>query len=46
MKELKEIAKLAAKSHSSVLIYGETGTGKEYLPTRFTMQASVITSHL
>ena len=29
MKELKEIAKLAAKSHSSVLIYGETGTGKE-----------------
>lgn len=29
MKKLKETSKLAAKSHSNVLIYGETGTGKE-----------------
>jgi len=29
MKRLKETAKLAAKSDSNVLIYGETGTGKE-----------------
>ncbi|AEE90598.1 Sigma54 specific transcriptional regulator, Fis family [Tepidanaerobacter acetatoxydans Re1] len=29
MRKLKETAKLAAKSNSNVLIYGETGTGKE-----------------
>lgn len=29
MKKVKEIARLAANSHSNVLIYGETGTGKE-----------------
>lgn len=29
MKKVKENAKLAAMSHSNVLIYGETGTGKE-----------------
>jgi len=29
MKKIKEQAKLAAKSNSNVLIYGETGTGKE-----------------
>jgi len=29
MKKIKKISNLAAKSHSNVLIYGETGTGKE-----------------
>lgn len=29
LKNIKELAMLAAKSHSYVLIYGETGTGKE-----------------